>query len=69
MSITTPPPHILVPLVINTHRYFALVDNFKPCSSGLNERRTTFNPINLYIVQDLAIFGLDSWFKASMFLF
>ena len=32
----------LVPLVINTRRYFALVDTFKPCSSGLNERRTTF---------------------------
>ena len=29
-------------LVINTRRYFALVDTFKPCSSGLNERRTTF---------------------------
>ena len=32
----------LVLLVINTRRYFALVVTFKPCSSGLNERRTTF---------------------------
>ena len=31
----------LVPLVINTRRYFALVETFQPCSSDLNERRTT----------------------------